>query len=42
VDDRYLIPLAESEYEAAIMDPPEDTATEIGERRQHVRLKKVA
>jgi len=42
VDDRYLIPRAESEYEAAIMDPPEDTVTEIGERRQHVRLKKVA
>lgn len=43
-DDRHLIQLAESEYEAAIMDQPdaEETVTALGERRKKKRLPKVA
>ena len=44
IDDRYLIQLAESEYEAAILDQPEkhDNVTAIKERRKSERLRKVA
>jgi len=44
IDDRELVQLAESDYEAAIMDQPrdEESVTEIGDRRKPGRLPRVA
>lgn len=44
IDDRELVQLAESEYEAAVMDKPEgeDPVTEIKDRRKPGRLPRVA
>jgi len=44
IDDRYLIQLAESEFEAAVMDQAESdgTVTKLEDRRKNTRLPKVA